>query len=269
MQIVNLFHMPALETRAAALLTVPAGPAVTALHKQMCDELQVAPDANFMYYQAIGYMAYRVLRTDGEALALQEHADDDLCCALHMSQVLEEIREGTGCDHPTLDRCELNLLPAELRERWWSSPEGEEAAEALVFETLETVLEQTRNFPLALELVQYLVTYRLADSLSVIPTDQLPRRESSACSIKLAKYCVPWDSIHSVGRICCLDGEVFLMDGDIDDGTWEDYLMAIGQMENVEPCDQLRRYLKDRTAMPCFDFELEKAVRKWLDSKKA
>ena len=28
--------------------------------------------------------------------------------------------------------------------------------------------------------------------------------------------------------------------------------------------DNLKRHLKDRTAQPCFDFELEKAVHIWL-----
>ena len=86
--------------------------------------------------------------------------------------------------------------------------------------------------------------------------------------MKLAKYAIPWQRQRSSAYICCLNGEVFLLDGDMDEGTCEDYLNAIHQAEQVLPHEDLKRYLLDRTAMPCFDFELEEAVKLWLGDEK-
>ena len=60
---------------------------------------------------------------------------------------------------------------------------------------------------------------------------------------------------------------MFLLDGEIDKGTCEDYLEAIRQAEKSVAHDDLKRHLKDRTAQPCFDFELEKAVHIWLGNE--
>ena len=54
------------------------------------------------------------------------------------------------------------------------------------------------------------------------------------------------------------------MGGTIDNGSCEDYLKLIDYLEEVVPQEELERYLKERTAQPCFDFELEKAVHIWL-----
>lgn len=82
--------------------------------------------------------------------------------------------------------------------------------------------------------------------------------------IKLAKYLTSWDRRHTIDYICHRDGEIFLLDGEIDKVTCEDYLDAIRQAERSVSYDNLKRHLKDRTAQPCFDFELEKAVHIWL-----
>ena len=53
----------------------------------------------------------------------------------------------------------------------------------------------------------------------------------------------------------------------MDEGSCDDYLCAIRQAEKVVPHEDLKRYLLDRTAMPCFDFELEEAVKLWLGGR--
>ena len=164
---------------------------------------------------------------------------------------------------PTWDEETLQMLPEETRERWLDTFERDEDAEDLVMETLAVLMAQTHNYPLSLELTQYLVTYTLAVELSEVQPEAHPRKETARC-IKLAKYLTPWERPHTIDYICHKDGEVFLLDGEIDQGSCEDYLDAIRQAEKSVAHDDLKRYLKDRTAQPCFDFELEKAVHIWL-----
>ena len=134
--------------------------------------------------------------------------------------------------------------------------------ESMVFVTMSAVMSQTHDFPLVLEVTQYFVSYHLAIAMEKLP-EHYPREETKR-TIKLAKYAIPWNRLRSSGYICCLNGEVFLLDGEIDEGSCEDYLNAIRQVEQVIPHEDLKRYLMDRIAAPCFDFELEEAVKLWL-----
>ena len=185
-----------------------------------------------------------------------------LHAALHAAEVLDELREDTGCQ-PTWDGKTLQRLPEETLERWLDSFERDEDAEDLVMETLAVLMAQTHNYPLSLELTQYLVTYLLSVELGKVRPEAHPRKETARC-IKLAKYLTPWERSHTIDYICHREGEVFLLDGEIDKGTCEDYLDVIRQAEQSVSYDELKRHLKDRTAQPCFDFELEKAVHIWL-----
>ena len=89
---------------------------------------------------------------------------------------------------------------------------------------------ETHNYPLSLELTQYLVTYTLAVELGKVQPEAHPRKETARC-IKLAKHLTPWERPHTIDYICHIDGEVFLLDGEIDKGSCEDYLDAIRQAE--------------------------------------
>ena len=138
--------------------------------------------------------------------------------------------------------------------------------EALIFSTIESIMARTHDLPLALEVVQYLVAYHLGVAVERLLGEH-PRKETGR-TVKLARYAIPWERPHSSAYICCRNGEVFLLDGEMDDGSCEDYLNAIRQAEEVIPHEELKSYLVDRTAMPCFDLELEQAVNLWLGAEK-
>ena len=259
----STLNYPTLLAQSRTLMTAPSGGAVRGVIQRLHELMKAVPDANEMMMTSILYESYSLLRSDACAALVSGVENEKLNIAIHASEVLEELRDGTACVVPTGENCELSIVPVELHHRWWEGPGSEEDAEGLVFETLETVMHQAKNFPLAMEVTQSLVTYTLAVALESLPREDYPRQET-ARTIKLAKYAVPWARYHSVGYICCLREEVFLLDGDIDEGSSEDYLNAIHQAEKVVPHEDLKRYLMDRTAAPCFDFELEEAVKLWL-----
>ena len=60
------------------------------------------------------------------------------------------------------------MLPEDTREHWLDALERDEEAEDLVLETLAVLMDQTHNYPLSLELTQYLVTYKLAVELGKV-----------------------------------------------------------------------------------------------------
>ena len=259
-------NYPALLTYAHILTSAPAGAAVQGVIERFHELEAHAPDAGQMIIQSIQYETYCALTADACAMVLCGADNEELKIALHGAEVLEELREGTACYMPTGEISELTFLPQEPLEQWCGGIASKEAMEALIFATLEILMDQTHNFPLSLEAVQYLVTYRLAVAMKR-QTGSYPRKETER-TIKLAKYAIPWNRPRSSGYICCLNGEVFLLDGDIDDGSCEDYLNAIRQAEKVVPHEDLKRYLMDRTDAPCFDFELEDAVNLWLGDEK-
>lgn len=251
-----------LMTYARILMTAPAGATVRGVTEQFHELEEMIPDGGEMAMQSLQYESYRVLSADGCAMELAGTASAELSAALHGAGVLEEVREGTACMMPTGETTYLPCLPRDLLERWWGELTESDVMEDLLFETMGCVMEFTHNFPLALETVQYLVTYRLATAMEKLKR-HYPRKETERC-VKLAKYAIPWERPRSTAYIGCVKGEVFLLDGDIDDGSCEDYLEAICQAERAVSHEDLKRYLCDRTAQPCFDFELEKAVRLWL-----
>ena len=57
---------------------------------------------------------------------------------------------------------------------------------------------------------------------------------------------------------------MFLLDGEIGEGNGGDYLNTIRQAEQSLFHEDLKRYRMDRTIAPCFDFELEEALKLWL-----
>lgn len=259
----DLMNNSTLRTLSRILTAAPQGRQVSAVLDKVHDWQAVTPHTNAMLIPTLRYEVYEALKADTTALELRYMVSPVLHTALHASETLEELREGTGCYQPIWGEKTLQTLPDETRNRWLNTFEREEDAEDLVMETLAILMAQTHNYPLSLELTQYLATYLLAVELSKVQPEAHPRKETARC-IKLAKYLTPWERPHTVDYICHIDGEIFLLDGEIDKGTCEDYLDAIRQVEKSVAHDDLKRYLKDRTAQPCFDFELEKAVHVWL-----
>ena len=222
-----------------------------------------SPDTDLMMFQTLQYEVYEMLKVDAAALELCYSVAPTLHAALHAAKVLDELREGTGCYQPTWDEETFQTLPEDTRERWLDALERDEAAEDLVLETLVVLLDQTHNYPLSVELTQYLVTYKLAVEFSKVQPKAHLRKETTRC-IKLAKYLTPWVHRNCIGYICHRDGEVFLLDGEIDKGTCGDYLDAIRQAEQSISHNDLKRFFKERTGQPSFDSELGKAVHIWL-----
>ena len=251
-----------LHTFSSILTAAPTGPAVQGVIDRFHELEAHAPDAGQMIIQSLQYAAYGALHTDARAMVFCGADDMELTAALCGADVLEELREGTACYLPTGEISELTFLSQELKERWCDGMFSDETMETLIFVTIEILMAQTHNLPLALEVTQYFVAYRLAIAMEKL-SEYFPRKET-ARTVKLAKYAIPWHRPRSSGYICCLNGEVFLLDGDIDEGSCEDYLNAIHQAEQVIPHEDLKRYLMDRIAAPCFDFELEEAVKLWL-----
>ena len=262
----NILNYPTLLTLSRILMTAPAGAAVKGVIDRFHELEANVPDARQMILQSIQYESYRALTADAYAMVLRGIVDVDLSIALHGVEVLEEVREGTACDMPTGEVYELDILTPELREKWYGEISTEDEMETLVFSTMESIMAQTHNLPLALEVVQYLVAYDLGVAVGRLLGEH-PRRETGR-TVKLARYAIPWERPHSTAYICYRNGEVFLLDGEMDDGSCEDYLDAIRQAEEVIPHEELKRYLVDRTALPCFEFELEQAVNLWLGAEK-
>lgn len=100
---------------------------------------------------------------------------------------------------PTGEAYEMSILTPELREKWYGEIVSEEEMEALVFSSMESVMSQTHNLPLALEVAQYLVAYRLAAAVWRLP-GQYPRKETGRAA-KLAKYAIPWERQRSSASI--------------------------------------------------------------------
>ena len=261
-QPMDILNYPTLMTYSHILTAAPAGPAVQGVIDRFHELEAHAPDAGQMILQSIQYTTYRTLTADAQAMVLCDTADGKLKAALHGAEVLEEVREGTACYLPTGELYELSASSPTLCHMWCEEAKTEEQMESMVFVTMSTVMSQTYDFPLALEVTQSFVAYHLAIALEKL-SERYPRAET-ARTVKLAKYAIPWQRQRSSAYICDRNGEVFLLDGDMDEGTCEDYLNAIRQAEKVVPHEDLKRYLLDRTAMPCFDFELEEAVRLWL-----
>ena len=250
---------------ARALTTAEAGWAVPAVLDHMRVWLTADRGMDLPMFQMLQREVYRALKADARVTCLGGTAQEGLQLALYTAEVLDFLGDGADT-RPTGWAMELMRLPPDLTARWCAPPETCEEMEALVRETVGAVLREAPAYPLALEVTRYLVTYLLAAELEKVQPAHYPRQETARC-IKLAKYLTPWDSFRSCSYICHRRGEIFLLDGDIDAGSCEDYLDAIRQAERSLPRDILKRHLTDRTAQPCFDFELEKAVKLWLGSE--
>ena len=116
----------------------------------------MTPHTNAMLIPTLRYEVYESLKADATVLKLRYMVSPALHAARHAAEVLDELREGTGCYLPTWDEETLQTLPEETRERWLNSFERDEDAEDLVMETLAVLMAQTHNYPLSLELTQYL-----------------------------------------------------------------------------------------------------------------
>ena len=265
-QPMDILDYPTLMTYSRILTAAPAGPAVQRVIDRFHELEAHAPDAGQMILQCIQYETYRALTADAQAMVLCNTANGKLKAALHGAEVLEELREGTACYMPTGELYELSASSPTLCHMWCEEAKTEEQMESMVFVTMSAVMSQTHDFPLALEVTQYFVSYHLAIALEKL-SERDPRAET-ARTVKLAKYAIPWQRQRSSAYICVRNGEVFLLDGDMDEGTCEDYLNAIHQAEQVIPHEDLKRYLMDRIAAPCFDFALEEAVKLWLGDEK-
>ena len=244
------------------VMTAPKGAAVTTAIQEMQALIAASPQEDSRLMQELQYGCCRILTADAAALKSEGMTAKDLDAALHGTALLEKVREASQWVRPAPGNWELLMLPMDLLDKWLDQPDTAAAMESLFFETLDAFLALLRNFPQALEAVQCLVTYSLAAALAALP-GQRPRAETGRC-VKLAKYCTPWDRNRSAAYLCHRDGEVFLLSEVLDDGSCADYLEVIGQLEKTVPHDVLKRHLTDLTAQPCFEFELEKAVRIWL-----
>lgn len=258
----DLMNNSILRTFSRILTTAPRGRQVSAVLDKIHSWQAFTPHTSALMVPMLHHELYEALKADSTALELRYMVSPALHAALHAAEVLDELREGIGYQ-PTWDGETLQRLPEKTRERWLDTLEREDDAEDLVMETLAVLMAQTHNYSLSLELTQYLVTYLLGVELGKVHPEAHPRKETARC-IKLAKYLTPWERSHTIDYICHREGEVFLLDGEIDKGTCEDYLDVIRQAEQSVSHDDLKRHLKDRTAQPCFDFELEKAVHIWL-----
>lgn len=259
----DLMNYSTLRTLSRILTAAPQGRQVGAVLDKVHDWQATTPHTNAMLIPTLRYEVYEALNADAAALELRYMVSPGLHAALHAAETLDEPWEGTGCSLPIEDEETLQTLPEETRERWADALDNDEDAEDLVLETLAVLMAQTHNYPLSLELTQYLATYVLAVELGKVQPEAHPRKETVRC-IKLAKYLTPWQKCRFMDYICHRNGEVFLLDGEIDQGTCEDYLDAIHQAERSMEYGDLKRHLKDHTAQPCFDFELEQAVHLWL-----
>lgn len=258
----DLMNNSILRTFSRILTTAPRGRQVSAVLDKIHSWQAFTPHTSALMVPMLHHELYEALKADSTALELRYMVSPALHAALHAAEVLDELRESIGYQ-PTWDGETLQRLPEKTRERWLDTLEREDDAEDLVMETLAVLMAQTHNYSLSLELTQCLVTYLLGVELGKVHPEAHPRKETARC-IKLAKYLTPWERSHTIDYICHREGEVFLLDGEIDKGTCEDYLDVIRQAEQSVSHDDLKRHLKDRTAQPCFDFELEKAVHIWL-----
>ena len=222
----DLMNYSTLRTLSRILTAAPQGRQVGAVLDKAHDWQATTSHTNSMLIPTLRYEVYESLKADAAALELRYMVSPALRAARHAAEVLDELREGTGCYQPTWDEERIQTLPEETRERWLDTFERDEDAEDLVMETLAVLMAQTHNYPLSLELTQYLVTYTLAVELSKVQPEAHPRKETARC-IKLAKYLTPWERPHTIDYICHKDGEVFLLDGEIDKGTCLVYVDVI------------------------------------------
>lgn len=213
----DILNYAALRTCARTLMTAPAGAAVQGVLDRFHELEAAASDAGLMAIQSLQYESYLQLKADAYAMTLNGMTSPGLAAALHGAEVLEELREGTVCDGPTGEDWAMDLLEPELREEWYGETPSEEGMEELVFATVGSIMSQTWDFPLAVEMAQGLLTYQLAAEVEK-PEEMHPRRETGR-TVKLAKYAIPWERRRSTAYLCGVGGEVFLLDGNISSGS--------------------------------------------------
>ena len=265
LQVLNDFNF---RMWARILATVPAGPLVARALEQIHMMAEGVPEYDLMASQSTLYEVYHQLVSDTQALELAEQAGPALTGALYAARVLEDIREGTGCDRPTGARCDFLNLPRPLWERWEEGCTDEACAEMLIFETMEAIVVPTHNLPLALETVQYLITKCLSEKLGDIPPEQYPRRETGRC-VKLARWLLPWAECPSVQYLCCVEGELFTVDGKQAEATREEYQASLLQLERWVSLPELDVYLEHCVQEATDGGQLKEAVKKWQDEIEA
>lgn len=265
LQVINDFN---LRMWARILVTAPAGPQVARALEQIHILADGVWEHEHMAGQSALYEVYHQLVSDAQALELAGQASPALTGALYASRVLEDIREGTGCDHPTGGIYDARDLPDSLQERWEEGCTDEACAEVLIFETMEEIIVPTHNLPLALETVQHLITGCLVEELEDVPPERYPRPETGRC-VKLARWLLPWGERPSVQYLSCVEGELFTVDGRQAEVSREAYLSAIHQMERWVSLPELDGYLENCARQAEDGGRLKEAVKEWEDEIEA
>ena len=136
----DLMNYSTLCTLSRILTAAPQGRQVGAVLDKVHDWQAATPHTNAMLIPTLRYEVYEVLKADTTALELRYMVFPPLHAARHAAEVLDELREGTGCYQPTWDEETLQTLPEETRDRWLDTFERDEDAEDLVMETLAVLM---------------------------------------------------------------------------------------------------------------------------------
>ena len=125
----DLMNYSTLRTLSRILTADPQGRQVGAVLDKVHSWQTTTPHTNSMLIPTLRYEVYESLKADTAALELRYMVPPALHAARHAAEVLDELREGTGCYQPTWDEETLQTLPEETRERWLDSFERDEDAE--------------------------------------------------------------------------------------------------------------------------------------------
>ena len=111
----DLMNYPTLRTLSRILTAAHQGRQVGAVLDKVHDWQATTPHTNAMLIPTLRYEVYEALKADTTALELRYMVSAVLHAALHAAEVLDELREGTGCYQPTWDEETLQTLPEETR----------------------------------------------------------------------------------------------------------------------------------------------------------
>ena len=110
----DLMTYPTLRTLSRILTTAPQGRQVGAVLDKMHSWQATTPHTNAMLIPTLRYEVYESLKADATVLELRYMVSPALHAALHATNVLDELREGTGCYLPTWDEETLQTLPSRI-----------------------------------------------------------------------------------------------------------------------------------------------------------
>ena len=109
-----------LRTLSRILTTAPQGRQVSAVLDKVHSWQLASPYTDLMLFQTLHYEVYEVLKADATAMELSYMVSPALHATLHAAEVLDELREGTGCYRPTWDEETLQVLLDETQNTGWT-----------------------------------------------------------------------------------------------------------------------------------------------------